>query len=295
MKHTILTAFLVSIFIWGCTEHTPKSKDAPISDLGHIDVILDSVTWYAIKNDSFIQNEFGVLNVDTAYYGGKPSYDLYVLGHLNFLHLSLAKAFWDNQQGAGVLVFQTQKPGQKEPLLNSWKQFYKDSLFVHSYKGSDFTLDEIMAWYKHDTTKPKEAEIYANLTSYSVDAYKNWGITDSIVNVGLAMKQFMGDWGGEPLKTRLFNSITELHMTINQQEFKEIKSALLAVGYKENKNSFTHSANPSIYITISEGKVKSKYTKVKFRLNRSIAEKEIVFGPMAKLKLSGTEGWFVFD
>ncbi|MBX2920463.1 MAG: hypothetical protein KF741_14600, partial [Ferruginibacter sp.] len=60
MKHTILTAFLVSIFIWGCTEHTPKSKDAPISDLGHIDVILDSVTWYAIKNDSFIQNEFGV-------------------------------------------------------------------------------------------------------------------------------------------------------------------------------------------------------------------------------------------
>ncbi|MBX3107325.1 MAG: hypothetical protein KIS69_09995 [Bacteroidetes bacterium] len=295
MKHTILITFLVSIFIFGCKDHTSKSKDAPVSDLGHIDVILDSVTWYTIKNDSFIQNDFGVLNVDTAYYSGKPSYDLYLLGQLNFLHLSLAKDFWNNQQGAGVLVFQTQKPGQIEPLLNSWKQFYKDSLFVHSYKGSDFTLDEIMAWYKQDTTKPKEAEMFANLTSYSADAYKNWGITDSIINAGLAMKQFMGDWGGEPLKTRLFNSITELHMTMNQQEFKEIESALLAVGYKENKNSFTHSANPSIYITVSEEKVKSKYTKVKFRLNRSIAEKEIVFSPMAKLKLSGTDGWFIFD
>ncbi len=295
MKHTILIASLVAIFIFGCTEHASKSKDTPVSDLGHIDVILDSVTWYAIKNDSFIQNEFGVLNVDTTYYGGKPSYDLYLLGQLNFLHLSLAKDFWNNQQGAGVLVFQTQKPGQIEPLLNSWKQFYKDSLFVHSFKGSDFTLDEIMTWYKSDTAKQKEARIFANLTSYSADAYKNWGISDSIVNAGLAMKQFMGDWGGEPLKSRLFNSITELHMTINQQEFKEIKSALLAVGYKENKNSFTHSANPSIYITTSEEKVKSKYTKVKFRLNRSIAEKEIVFSPMAKLKLSGTEGWFIFD
>lgn len=140
-----------------------------------------------------------------------------------------------------------------------------------------------------------EAHIFANLTSYSVEAYKNWGISDSIVSAGLAMKQFMRDWGGEPLKTRLFNSITELYMTINQQEFKEIKSALLAVGYKENKNSFTHSANPSIYVTTSEEKVKSKYTKVKFRLSRSMAEKEIVFGPMAKLKISGTEGWFVFD
>ena len=295
MKHILFATLIIFLSLFGCTEQASKSINAPISDLGHIDVILDSATWYAIKNDSFIQNEFGVLNVDTAYYGGKPSYDLFVLGHLNFLHLSLAKAFWDNQQGGGVLVFQTQKPGQKESLLNSWKQFYKDSLFLHSFKGSDFTLDEIMAWYNHDSTKPRKANIFANLTSYSVDAYKNWGITDSIVSAGLAMKQFMRDWGGEPLKTRLFNSISELYMTINQQEFKEIKSALLAVGYVENKNRFTHSANPPIYVTINEETQKSKYSKVKLKLNRSVADKEIVFSPMAKLKLSGTEGWFVFN
>jgi len=120
-------------------------------------------------------------------------------------------------------------------------------------------------------------------------------ITDSVVNAGLAMKQFMGDWGGEPLKNRLFNSITELYLTINQQEFKEIRSALLAVGYEENKNSFTHASNPPIYISISEENSKPKYSKVKFKLNRSIAEKEIVFSPMAKLRLNGDEGWFVFN
>lgn len=295
MKQILLAAFISLFSLLECNGQTLTSIKAPISDLGHVDVILDSATWHAIKNDSFIQNQFGVLNVDTAYYGGKPSYDLYVLGHLNFLHLSLAKGFWTNQQGSGVLVFQTRKPSMKDPILNSWKQFYEDSLFIHTYKGSDFTLDEVMAWYKPDSTKPKEAHIFANLTSYSSAAYHNWGITDSIVNAGLSMKQFMGGWGGEPLKTRLFNSITELYMTINQQEFKEIKSALLATGYTENKNIFTHSFNPKIHITVSEEKGKSKYSKVKFKLNSSVANKEIVFSPHATLKLSGKEGWFIFN
>lgn len=289
------TLFIFLLSLSACKSPSSKPINTPVSDFAHIDVILDSATWFAIKNDSFIQKEFGVLNVDTAYYGGKPSYDLYVLGHLNFLHLSLAEAFWNNQQGGGVLVFQSQKPGQKDSLLNSWKQFYTDSIFVHTYKGSDFTLDEIMAWYKRDTTKPEEANIFINLTTYSADAYRNWGITDSIVNAGLAMKQFMGDWGGEQLKSKLFNSITELYMTINQQEFIEIKSALLAIGYEEKENNFTHASNPPIFITINEEKGKSKYTKVKFKLNSSIIEKEIVFSPKATLKLSGSDAWFIFN
>ncbi len=295
MKEILLIAIVASLSMIGCTEQTKKFVLDPISDLGHIDVILDSTTWYAIKNDSFIQNEFSVLNVDTAYYGGKPSYDLYLLGNSNFLHLSLAKGFWNYQQGGGVLVFQTQKPGQKDTLLNSWQQFYADSLYVHTFKGSDFTIDEVMAWYKDDTAKAKEATLFANLTTYSADAYRNWGITDSIVNEGLAMKQFMGSWGGEQLNTKLFNSITELHMTINQQEFKEIKSALLSIGYEEKKNNFTHVVNPPIFITISEEKTRSKYSQVKFKLNNSIAEKEIVFSSKTTLKLSGNEAWLIFN
>ena len=67
MKQIILATLIITLSFWGCTEQISKSVNAPISYLGHIDLILDLVTWYAIKNDSFIQNEFGVLNVDTAY------------------------------------------------------------------------------------------------------------------------------------------------------------------------------------------------------------------------------------
>ncbi|HEV8080016.1 MAG TPA: hypothetical protein VGP43_04840 [Chitinophagaceae bacterium] len=183
----------------------------------------------------------------------------------------------------------------KDSLLLAWKQFYKDSLIIHTYKGSEFILDEIMAWYKSDASKPKEASIFANLTSYSADAYHNWGITNSIINAGLAMKQFMTAWGGKKLETKLFHSITELHMTLNQKEFKEIKSSLLATGYRGNKNNFTHPFNPKIYITVNEQKGKSKYSKVKFKLTKAVSKREIVFSPNAALKLSGKEGWFLFN
>jgi hypothetical protein len=295
MKY-IFSIIITLIILCACNNTKKETlSTGPASDLCHIDLIIDTATWFAIKNDSFFKKEFAVLETDTAYYGGKPSYDIYALGQLNFLHISQAKGFWDNQKGSGVLIFQTQKPGMKDSIFTSWKQFYKDSLFVHTYKGPDFTLEEVMPWYKSDTTKPKEASIFPNLTSYSADAYKNWGITDSMVNAGLAMKEFMVSWGGKELGSRLFDAITELHMTINQKEFVEIKSALLCMGYAENNNSFTHPFNPAVYITVSEEKGKPKYSQVKFRLTRAVEAKEIIFSPSITLKVNGKEGLLILN
>ncbi|MEO5947133.1 MAG: DUF5829 family protein [Chitinophagaceae bacterium] len=287
---------ITAIILYACNDIRKETKStAPVSDLCHIDLIVDTATWFAIKNDSFFQKEFAVLESDTAYYGGKPSYDLYMLGQLDFLHISQAKGFWANQEGSGVLVFQTQKPGMKDSVVAAWKQFYKDSLYEHTYKGSDFTLEEVMPWHKSDSTKLKEPSIFPNLTSYSADAYKNWGITDSIINAGLSMKQFMANWGGKELESKLYDAITELHLTINAKEFTEMRSALLATGYTENNKIFTHSFNPAVYITILEEKGKPKYSKVKLKLTRSVEEKEIIFSPTMTLKLNGNEGWLILN
>lgn len=292
-----ISAILFTILMAGACSQKKKEIQAtgPVSDFCHIDLVVDTATWMAIKNDSFFQKEFAVMEIDTAYYEGKPSYDIYALGQLNFLHISQAKGFWTDQNGGGVLVFQTQKPGMKDSILAAWKQFYKDSLYVHTYKGSDFTLEEVMPWYKSDSTKPKQPGIFPNLTSYSADAYKNWGITDSMVNRGLAMKQFMVSWGGKELDSKLFDAITELHMTINQKEFIEIRSALFCMGYTEHNNTFTHSFNPAVYITVTEEKGKPKYSLVKFKLKKAVEEKEIIFSSSLTLKLNGNEGFLILN
>ena len=74
-----------------------------------------------------------------------------------------------------------------------------------------------------------------------------------------------------------------------------MRSALLAAGYTENNKIFTHSFNPAVYITVSEEKGKPKYSKVKFRLTRSVEEKQIIFGPSMTLKLNGDEGWLILN
>jgi hypothetical protein len=290
MKYII--SFICLSFL-SCTEPETNDKIAPATDLAHIDIILDSATWAAIRSDSFMQTQFAVMNNDTAVYSGKKSYDIYLLGQLNFLHLSQAKDFWHNRAGGGALVFQSQKPDSKDSLLASWKHFYSDSLEMITYHGSDFTLYEIIAAY--DSTKPKKPEMFADLTSYSADAYKNWGITDSIINEGVALKQFMSDWGGKELENKLFNSITELYITINQKEFTEIRSALLATGYKEENNKFSHRNNPTVFITTTEEKEESKYSKIKFSLTHSVETKEIVFSPFLTLKLNGGEAEFLIN
>lgn len=113
MKQLLILFISATIFCSACT--MPPSKSELKSDsgsdsyLGHIDVILDSVTWFAIKSDSFLKNEFSAVELDTVHYGGKPSYDIYLLGNNNFMHLSLAKGYWDDQQKGGVIVFQKAK------------------------------------------------------------------------------------------------------------------------------------------------------------------------------------------
>lgn len=105
----------------------------------------------------------------------------------------------------------------------------------------------------------------------------------------------MASWGGKELESKLFGGITELHMTINEKEFTEMKSALLATGYTEKNKIFTHSFNPSVYITVSEEKGNPKYSQVKFRLNKAVQEKEIIFSPSMTLKLNGNEGWLILN
>ena len=84
MKTISLVVFLTLLFL-SCRQPVPQNVKGPASDLGHIDIILDSTTYEAIKRDTFMQKEFGVLYIDTVYYGGKPSYDLYLLGDLNLM------------------------------------------------------------------------------------------------------------------------------------------------------------------------------------------------------------------
>jgi len=262
-----------------------ETFSAPESDLGHIDLILDSAAFHAVLQDSFFRKEFSSLFQDTTMYS-KPSYDIYLTGQEAFLHISLAKEYWNDKAGSGVMIFQTRKPGMDDYLNKAWKQFYKDSLNYHTFKGGDFELGEIMPYRKRDSSKTVQPNFTPILTSYSAQAYKNWGFNDSVINGGLSMRSFMYSWD-TTTKNKLFKKIKSLHVQITNQEFAEMESALETMGYTKEANGFIHAYNPSVYYSITETNVVPKYTKIEIELAEPANERVIQLGNMYNVQVNG--------
>jgi Family of unknown function (DUF5829) len=281
MKH-LLIIMLAALSFSSCKEEK-KTFAAPVSDLGHVDLVLDSAAFHAILQDSFLVNEFAVVSQDTTMYA-KPSYDIYLLGIEAFLHVSLAKAYWENKAGSAVMIFQTRRPGKHDSLLLAWKQFYKDSLNATSFKGGDFNTGEVLPYRKKDSLKPAEPNFTPILMSYSVKGYKNWGFSDSIITNGLSMQEFMRSWDSRTA-SRLFKKVRALHIQLDQQEFTEMESALYTMGYTKKEKAFTHEFNPSVYYTITETNLVPKYTKIEIELAAKTPEQTIQLGDTYTVKV----------
>ena len=97
MKQPILSFAIIiaSILIMHSCSQKAATFSAPESDLGHVDLILDSAAFHAVLQDSFFRQEFSSLFQDTTMYS-KPSYDIYLTGQEAFLHISLAKEYWND-------------------------------------------------------------------------------------------------------------------------------------------------------------------------------------------------------
>ncbi|SDB58424.1 hypothetical protein SAMN03097699_2308 [Flavobacteriaceae bacterium MAR_2010_188] len=278
----IITILLTACCLSACKKEQ-KLLPVPVSDLGHVDLILDSTAFHAILQDSFLTNEFAVLSQDTTMYS-KPSYDIYLTGREAFLHISLAKEYWADKAGSGVMIFQTRRPGKADSLLLGWKKFYRDSLIKHTFEGGDFSLGEIMPYRKKDSTRPVQPNFTPLLTSYSAQAYKNWGFNDSLINNGLPMQEFMNSWD-TATQSKLFKKLKSLHVQLTEQEFTEMESALQTMGYEKQANGFTHAFNPSVYYTITEKNEVPKYTRIEIELAGAAAERTIHLGTAYTIKV----------
>ncbi len=271
-----LLAILITVCCLSACKEGNKTFSAPVAALGHVDLILDSAAFYAVMQDSFLTKDFAVFSQDTTMYT-KPSYDIYLTGREAFLHISLAKEFWENKAGSGVMIFQTQRPGKADSLQLAWKQFYSDSLYYHTFKGGDFELGEIMPYRKKDSTKPSQPNFTPILTSYSASSYKNWGFNDSVITNGLSMPEFMRSWDSQT-QSRLFKKIKALDVQLTKKEFTEMETALNTMGYKKEANTFSHAFNPSIHYVISETSAVPIYTKIEIELASKAPEQTIQLG-----------------
>jgi hypothetical protein len=281
-----LLFFVLTLLSSGCEPRQSNLK-APTSDLGHIDLILDSIDYYSIVNDTFLTQSFAVSFQDTVTYGTKQSYDLYLTGQENFLHISLAKGYWKDKAGSGVLVFQTRKPDMKDSLLIAWRQFYSDSLTSHVFNGPDFDLGEVMTYQTEVQDSNKKASFFSNLTSYSKRSLENWGFNDSAIVNGISMREFMIDWDSTTQK-KFFKRILRLHVQLTESEYADLESALRTVGYSQKGSRFIHHSNPEISFDLLSEVRLPKFKEIEIELSQPTNERTFAIGGSYEATVKGT-------
>lgn len=289
-KISLLIIVIVIMILSGCSSDN-KQSGLPEVYLGHVDIILDTATVRAIKSDEFLTKIFAMSFSDTIKMGGKPSYDLFLLGRENFFHISEARGFYVNQAGGLNVVLQSRKSGMKDSLMIAWKKFTESALEVNTSTGSGYQLDEILpllSW--NNITQPR---IIPFISTYSSGMYEMIGLKDSLAS-GVTMKTFIRAEGGPAIDNVLFKNIEELYINASEQESKILSSALLASGYEESGGTYTHKTSGKIFVNVKDNGSVNKLSKMKIRLASATQPIEKTYNRL-RLSIKNDEAWFYFE
>lgn len=289
-KISLILAVYIAALLSGCSSEN-KLSGLPEIYLGHVDIILDTATVRAIRSDEFLTKVFSFSFADTLNMAGKPSYDMFLFGRENFLHISEARGFYENQAGGLGIILQSRRPGVKDSIMTGWKKFTDLALEVNTSKGDGYQLDEVMPLLNwNNITQPR---IIPYISTFSSGMYEKIGLKDSVAS-GVTMRTFIRAQGGPVTDNILFSKIEELYINATEQENKILKSALLASGFEESAGTYTHRSSGKIIVNVKDNGSPNKLSKMKIRLASGTQPIEKTYSRL-RLSIKNDEAWFYFE
>jgi len=275
-KPLLIILLVVSSFI--TVGQTPKS------DFSHIEVIIDSADFQTLIKNSFIKDSLGTCAYDTVQ-KSPLVISYYINGLENFIHFNPNKGHFASQRGTAYLIFQSRRPGQGKELEKQWKSVSADSLKSYNFKGPDFLLTEIVLKKHWDISGTRTNHLIPMLSSYSVAAYKKWGLGDSSE---VSMKDFLG---GDSAKR--FIKILSVKLAIAGNELNALTSMLKVTGYEQRGNKFVKQGQPEITYTLNESKNEFKVKEFVLQLTSSSTTKLLHLGNIT-IDIAEDKAKFVF-
>jgi hypothetical protein len=266
MKPIILLLFLFA----GSASLSQSIK----SDFSHIEIILDSASFEKLVANDFIRSKLSAVDYDTMMLSPLVlSY--YIMGQDNFIHFNPSRGYFATQQGTVYLIFQTKRPGQGKLLEQQWRTVAKDSIVLYDFEGPDFRLTEIVYNHHDRLSKKPNNNLIPMLSSYSVESYSNWGLGDS---AEVSIRQFLSKDSLD--KTKLFEKINSIEISITQKELQDLIPVLELAGYRKTKNKFSKVNEPTICYVINHKLNESKVKKLTLQLFKDAGKQNFTLGGM---------------
>jgi hypothetical protein len=269
----VLCSVFAVIALTGCG----KNETVPETDLGHLDIILDTATFRQVAGDFFLKSGFGLCILDTAMYKGQPSIDYFVVGQENFFHFSDQRGFWAQQPGSVNLIFQTRKPDMKDSIYIVWKRNASYGLEENISESPGNMLIEVFPLVNWNDIS--FSRVLPFITTHSAETYRTMGYNDNDIRNGVNMKSFITKNVGS-VEGLVFKSFLEIELYATTQEKQTLNAAFLAAGYETDGDKYVRSGNPTIKINVKEEPVFYKISKAKVKLSKSIPSVEKKYNRM---------------
>ena len=275
----ILFVFGIKFYLGLVSFSQPSTgKTAPIFQLNHVDVCIDSVTFNAVLNNTFLRDSLAYMKVFTDSTGS----EILLLGQRNFLHLLPDKGFFVNRLGACLLVHHCFKWTETARITEYLQNISGIPLYNRPYASSTLHIDYINVQEESENNLLKVIAITQN---HSKKDYLSWGYTQANLENGITQTKYMKDYVGKETSSKLFLDIKNLTLDANKKEHDYMTRLLKAYGYKKNGSSYRLNGSPIIYLR----KLHSKNRKVKITilLNKTIEQKSLSVSNKMSLAIKG--------
>ncbi|MBU1012356.1 MAG: hypothetical protein KKG99_05075 [Bacteroidetes bacterium] len=270
--------FILLLFVISCTSKNENKESNFANNIrfNHLYVVIDDSTYNHLFECIQILSDFSYTKEQTVNTGESAWSGKYLFGRHQYLEIFKPEGDKKGKFGELGLGFITDKSGTLNSVRNTWKRkkertSYSDREIVR--EGRSYPLFQLASIEQSDSVR-----IFSWLMEYQKEEMKSVGFTDQDHKEVISWKEYSVRRRAADLKVipdsikfeKAFDRVTQLYLTLTQDELDSLKKSLLYFGFTEKGNSLI-SQDITINYKISHHKV-FVLNQIHFKITGSLKE-----------------------
>ena len=271
-----------------CVKAQPGEKNDFRFHLNHVDMAVDSLTFYALLNSRFIAGAFS----STKIFRDSTGMELLVRGQEHWLHFLPDKGFYKHRLGAVVLQHNSYVWMGIDTLMKHLQSFTSDSLYNRPYRSGGENTDHVHVYEELDDTLSL-LKFIPQLQKFSKADYLSWGYTEDDLANGISQEREMRDYVGKETADKLFKSIRSIHVSISPDEEKRMPPLLEGYGYRRAGDKFYLPGSPVLFV--NPVKNNTRVNTIHIQLTKPVRKKTVRISENCTLVMAGKDAWLSYS
>jgi hypothetical protein len=290
-KSKPILCLLLAIFCYGILSAQEKNSPTPVC-LNHICIVLDSVTYHHFFNSPFMTDTLGDYEVDSTTTTSQSYFGNYLFGKEGYLERLSTNAYKNASLGDIGLGFITFRTGDIWRIRDEWQRHSADSIRTDTGFFDNKGTKE--SWYYSIWLSNKDfvMQISIWLQEHTPEHMKLVGFSEAEMKHEITWGTYIQKQWGKKF-TKLFDRITAVHLSLNNDEFEYLRKTLIGFGLIQLGTTFSNQ-----YLNVTCDIIPHPTIRIQtitLALNESVDYRRLTISEHLILELEGKIAVFKFE